>query len=289
MLHGVDRARHPALSFAPDTVTDLRDLTPLAAASVNQSLPLMNEDVSEEFLAKWIELARSALPDFREKVAEIAPVERTEVFGVKLTGLLPELIALSRMTELDAKFIIMSRDPRDIFASALKRYGDTDEAYVLAFMNAALSLDYEQADIPNSMSVSYEELVADPQTVLTQILDFVGLSPRLYDWEALANGLISNSSFAGIGPDDVIHGAGIQPSIGQHEALEAFYKSALAEFFRVGKRGSLRERAQIYDKFLPLVIQVAARYGYSMTGLKKAAEQRRGIILSLLIWLRFKD
>lgn len=283
MLHGGHRARHPNLSFAPDTVTDLRDVTPIAARETGQALPLMNVHVNADFLVRWTQIARAALPAFKAKVLAVAPAPTPTVYGGKLTGLLPELIALSAMEGLEVKTLILERDPRDIFASALKRYGDGGESAALAFMNAALTLDYQAAKIPNSMRVSYERLVTHPKETLSAVLAFIGLNSDVYDWSALENGLISNSSFSGIGPNDLVAGSGVQPSIGRHANLDAFHRAALAEFLSVGPRANLETRLRLYEHFLPEVISVAARYDYAMHGLKSAAKQRIGVMIRLIL------
>lgn len=283
MLHGGNRARHPELSFAPDTVTDLRDLTPIAAAQTGQALPLMNANPSKAFLDCWVDLARKALPGFKAKVLSVAPSPEPSVFGGKLTGLLPEIVALSKVQGLDVKTIILERDPRDIFASSFKRYGEGPESAALAFMNASLALDYRGAQMPNTLRVAYERLVTRPRETLTEVLEFIGLDSGRYDWAALDGGLISNSSFSGIGPDDLVAGSGLQPSIGRHASLDAFHIAALAEFFGTGRRGGLKTRMQLYDRFLPEVIGIGNRYGYAMDGLKAAAEKRIGIVVPLVL------
>jgi hypothetical protein len=286
MLHGGARARHPELSFAPDTVTDLRDLTPIAASETGQALPLMNAHVSTAFIDRWAELARTALPVFKSKVLSVAPAPGASVYGGKLTGLLPEILALAKLDGLDVKTVVLERDPRDIFASALKRYGEGPESAALAFMNASLSLDYRDAQMPNTMRVSYERLVTYPRETLNEVLRFIGLDSERYDWAALEGGLISNSSFSGIGPNDLVAGSGLKPSIGRHASLDAFHIAALAEFFETGRRGGLETRLQLYDRFLPEVISVGNRYGYAMDGLKAAAKRRVGIIVPLVFAAR---
>lgn len=288
MLHGGSKARHPEISFAPDTITDIRDITPIAAAQSQQDLPLMNKHVSPEFFERWTALATEVLPGFESKVLAIAPSERPQIYGGKLTGLLPELLALSRMPELDSRFLILERDPRDIFASAIKRYGETPEAPLLAFMNAALTLDYANIELPNSMRVSYGELVSRPAQTMGDILDFIGVDRATYDWPALDTDLISNSSFIGIGPDDLLTGAGIRPSIGQHRQLDPYFSGALAEFFAIGTRPPLRTRLKLHEEFLPEVLSVASRYGYAMDGLRASAAERRGFIVPLLGALKKK-
>lgn len=286
MLHGVERPRHPELSFAPDTVTDLREITPIAANDAGQVLPLMNPAPSRRFLDKWIQLAREALPAFKEKVFAIAPAPMASVYGGKLTGLLPEIVALNEIEGLDVRTLVLERDPRDIFTSALKRYGEGSESAALAFMNAALSLDYKESQLPKSMRVPYAQLVTKPRETLTEILHFVGLDPARYDWAALESGLISNSSFANIGPNDVVAGSGLRPSIGRYAELSAFHKSALAEIFELGARGDFKTRIEIYENFLPSVLNVAWRYGYAMHGLQATAEKRRGFMVGGALALR---
>lgn len=283
MLHGGATARHSELSFAPDTVTDLRDVTPEAARVSGQRLPLMNRHVSSQFLDAWSKLAAAALPGFKDKVLQAAPVTAPRVYGGKLTALLPELIALSAMPGVTARFLIMQRDPRDIFASGFKRYGGEGEAGALAFMNAALSLDYREAEVPNSMRVSYEALVEHPREQLSAVLQFIGLDAEKYDWSALDKGLISNSSFANIGPNDLVQGSGIKPSIGRHTATDEYHSAALAEIFEVGQRAGIATRIRIYEEFLPEVLRVGARYGYALDGLREAVKRRRGALIPLIL------
>ena len=243
----------------------------------------MNMQVSEAFLDRWVALAKQALPVFEERVLEVAPAERAEVYGGKLTGLLPELVALSRIPGLSTRFLILERDPRDIFASALKRYGETPEGPYLAFMNASLSLDYAAAHLPNAMRIHYARLVARPDETIGEILDFIGVERRAYDWPSIQSDLISNSSFIGIGPNDLLQGAGIRPSIGKHTALDPYHRAAFAEFFGLGPRPTLRTRIRLHEEFLPQTISLAQRYGYAMHGLTARAKQRRGMVIPMAL------
>lgn len=287
MLHGGAKHRHRNLSFLPDTHTELRDITAFAAGETGQSSPLMNPSLPAEFFELWQLKAREVLPSFEAKALSLAPSPAPGVYGVKLTCLLPELQALIKTTSIAPKYLVMHRDPRDIFASALKRYGDIEEGPYLAFMNAAFTVDYEAISSWESvLPVSYERLVAEPRETLSSILRFVGLDPAGYDWQSLRAGLMTNSSFQDIGPNDAVSGVGLRPSVGRYRSLEKFHLDALAEVFAFGRQPSMRTRVQLHEEFFPRVIEVADRYGYRMDGLRRILRQRSWIIMPVVRKIR---
>ena len=283
MLHGGATPRHPEISFAPDTFTELREVTTAVAATVGDAAPLMNPEPSESFTRAWVERASEIMPAFRRRVLEEVPAANPRVFGVKLTCLLPELVALQTMPEIATKVIVIYRDSRDVFASGLKRYGDVEEAPHFAFMNASFALDYATMKLQNSMSVFYEDLVADPSGTMQRVLVFIGVDPASYDWPALKSGLQNNSSYEGVGPNGAVSGVGIVPSIGRHREVSGFYLHALSEVFSVGERPPLLARLRIYEEFLPKVLSAGERYGYRMRGLRRVMEKRAGILVPAVL------
>lgn len=181
----------------------------------------------------------------------------------------------------------MTRDPRDVFASALKRYGDLEEAPYLAFMNAAFAIDYQSmGSHPDVLRVSYERLVADPRGQLSKVLKFAGLDPDAYNWSSLDGQLITNSSFQGIGPNDAVGGVGIRPSIGNYSALDKLYRDALAEVFRLEHAPPLKRRLSLHENFLAQVVEIGHRYGYRMAGMQSTLAKRDTFLLPLARWVR---
>ena len=284
MLHGGARYRHPNLSFLPDTHTELRDLS--AACAEGLATPLMSPDLPEEYFVGWHAAAPAVLSAFEQKALAEAPAPDPRVFGVKLTCLLPEIEALRSDGLYDPKFVVMTRDPRDIFASALKRYGDREEREYLAFMNASFALDYERLRGKDVLAVSYEDLVSDPRQTLSAVLAFAGLDPELYDWASLETGLMTNSSFLGIGPNDAIGGVGIKPSTGNHRSIEPLYRDALAEVFGLDGAPSLAKRIALHEEFFPRVIEIGERYGYRMAGLRATLRKKAGFLVPAALRIR---
>jgi hypothetical protein len=279
MLHGGATYRHPNLSFLPDTHTEIRDLS--IACADGLKTPLMNPGLPERYFETWRSMAPRVLSGFERKALLSAPAPDARVFGVKLTCLLPEIQAL-RSSVYRPKFVIMTRDPRDVFASALRRYGNIQEAPHLAFMNAAFAIDYQRmGSSPDVLTVSYERLVADPRDQLSKVLRFAGLDPDSYDWSSLDGQLMTNSSFQGIGPNDALTGVGIRPSIGNYSTLDKFYRNALAEVFRLERSPPLKTRLSLHEEFLAQVVEIGNRYGYRMAGLQSVLDERNGLLLSL--------
>jgi Sulfotransferase family len=292
LLHGGGlKHRHPKLAFAPDSLTTLREITSLSSKKCAQSKPLMNPDVSTEFMNEWRKNFRDTVDEFIEQILMVAPVGTPEVFGVKATCLLPELLALSSVEGVSAKFIIMHRDPRDIFLSSAKRYGDDERRHHLAFMNASFSIDYKTNHIPNSLHISYEDLVSNPTNVIQSVLDFIDLDSNEYDFSCIENDLINNSSFLDIGPDDVVKGSGIAPLrvVNHKELLGDFYSNAISELMGgvipnvKQSRPSLQTRINLYRDFLPQVYSSADQLDYGLQGLRTMANGSMGNTIRTII------
>ena len=302
MLHaGVEGGyRHPGLAFAPDRVTNLRTLTSRIATELGLKRALMNRNLPRAFFSAWIQQAQQKefWGQFRQNILANAPTPmEPAVIGVKNTSLLPELICLSRMKAIDAKFIIMFRDPRDCFASTLARYAkmyaqdpSVADGVHLSFMNVAFMLNYLALDRwlgalrHNVLFVSYERLVTEPEPTLRSVLSFIGVDSRSYDWDSIRQGrVIRNSSWRPIGVDDVEKDAGFVPSIGVHSVISQFHVGCIEElmspiFKRFGYRRSTSmaygDRQQAHGEFLEGVRAAAAVLGYALEGLDVAARGR---------------
>jgi hypothetical protein len=73
----------------------------------------------------------------------------------------------------DAKFILMTRDGRDVVASLYERTGDIHKA-ILRYKDDSL-LTIRQLDNHSAILVRYEDLIANPRIELIRIMNFIEL------------------------------------------------------------------------------------------------------------------
>jgi len=296
LLHAGSRGfRHPKLAVAPDSLTSLRQITESVRSA--GELALMDPEPSRKFIEDWSDRAEAAWPQFIADVKAAAPTpEEPEVLGVKTTGLLPELLALARRLGERARFVIMIRDPRDIVSSSFARYKKSnpdpsgfETGFTQALMNAAFLFNYEMCRGEKSfLFMRYEDLVADPEAALREILGHAGLDADEYDWQRLRAGdVISNSSFRDIGPDDTIERAGVDPSIGnfrrlseeQLETTEALFRDFCRRWgYKVGGWRLIATQVDVARTVAPAVAAEGSKYGYNLVGLNRSEEAQRSLL-----------
>jgi hypothetical protein len=78
-----------------------------------------------------------------------------------------------RKAVLNAKFILMTRNGRDVVASLYERTGDI-HASILRYKDDSL-LTIRQLDEQSVLLVRYEDLIANPYLELTNIMNFINL------------------------------------------------------------------------------------------------------------------
>jgi hypothetical protein len=101
-----------------------------------------------------------------------------------------------------SKFIIATRDGRDVVASLWKRHGDKRRAYKRYIKDSNASVD--ALSLPGTMLWRLEDLIEDPGRSLSEVCDFIGIpfTEQLLDyhktpanWQGAANsGSSSNHS-----------------------------------------------------------------------------------------------
>tara|TARA_B100001971_G_C18231294_1_gene564094 strand:+ start:287 stop:1009 length:723 start_codon:yes stop_codon:yes gene_type:complete len=76
----------------------------------------------------------------------------------------------------NSKFILVTRDGRDVIGSLYKRHQDIDAA-ITRYRDDSMQT-IRQLSCPDAIVLRYEDLIADPKKEITRILDFIG-----YKWE----------------------------------------------------------------------------------------------------------
>lgn len=94
--------------------------------------------------------------------------------------------------DLAPRIIFLTRHPRNIIGSMMKRAGMSAEEAVAVFRATATEADWVDRYLSDRYDVfrlAYEDFVSDPRGVLAKLLDFVGLpdSPALADAAAAAS------------------------------------------------------------------------------------------------------
>lgn len=78
-----------------------------------------------------------------------------------------------RNNYLNTKFILTTRDGRDVIASLFERYGDFNAALIRYKDDSIMTL--RQLSRPDTILVRYEEFVGNPNKVLDALCSFVGV------------------------------------------------------------------------------------------------------------------
>ncbi|MBX3575947.1 MAG: sulfotransferase [Rhizobiaceae bacterium] len=161
--------------------------------------------------------------DLEADILRLAPAGPPPlVFGMKRTSMNYEL-DLMRALYPDLRLIFTVRDPRDVFLSHSKRVqSDQDNGYSLLIISYIIAnfrmLERLAAENTPHLVVRYEDLVADTETAMRQVIDFIGLDAAGYDFaEVTSNDIPSNSSFNEKAGADFLAGQGINlGSVGRY-------------------------------------------------------------------------
>ncbi len=106
-----------------------------------------------------------------------------------------------------AHLIILVRDGRAVIESGMRSFDWHFEAMTRSWANAArtiLTFDQSRPDNDlNYMIIHYEKLVADTETELRKVFDFLELRTEIYDFEAALNAPVKGSSEARQGDKEV--------------------------------------------------------------------------------------
>ncbi len=109
----------------------------------------------------------------------------------------------------DARLVILVRDGRAVLESGIKTFRWNREAAMHRYARAARTiLEFDEARKNSSHSyliVRYEDLWQDLEEELRRILDFLGLDPTLYDFQAARRLPVRGSSTIRAQGDEQIH------------------------------------------------------------------------------------
>lgn len=110
----------------------------------------------------------------------------------------PSVQHLSRCFQLFplSKLIIITRDPRDVAASALKTWNRRIEESLHAWELATKTISYFEKQAPQDqyLLIRYEDMVFDKEIWVKKCLRFFGLSEVDFPWDALSNLPVFGSS-----------------------------------------------------------------------------------------------
>ncbi len=107
---------------------------------------------------------------------------------------------------LNAKFLLMTRNGRDVIASLYERTGDIYES-ILRYKDDSL-LTIRQLDNQSSLLVKYEDLITNPYFELNRIVEFIDLKfeeSMLNFHESTVNWFNLDSTEKGTGAEGVEH------------------------------------------------------------------------------------
>lgn len=132
----------------------------------------------------------------------------TEIGGQRLLTKTPGVQNLSHFFKLfpDAQLLVIVRDGRSVAESGARGFGWNLEAVLRYWSKAAQTiLDFQEVNPLGKrwLLIRYEDVVASPQTELLKILEFLGLEPALYDFEAACGLPVRGSSLYGKQADQV--------------------------------------------------------------------------------------
>lgn len=224
--------RHPKLSFANDNILLLRELSARLRKQVTPEILVADPSAvipfDQNVINEFNELPHGRDVNFfryrlLREISDVAPCDRLpKVVGIKTTQLLAEYHLMANFFE-KTKFIIMMRDPRDVYASCLARnrkmFSGEQLARDIALMNTLTQCNsykfYNKSDDGNVKIVRYEDLVLNLSETLADVLVFLGLDTEGYDWESLKTVSSANSSYQ---TQEVKTGSGIfATSIGKYQ------------------------------------------------------------------------
>lgn len=205
--------RHEDICFANDNVLLIRELSfhlrknldpSILVTDPNNKIPFNKEEVSI-----FCKIGKKSNPLFfkyllLKKIQEVSPSKTNPlVSGLKTTQLAGEYYLMKEFFD-DVKFIIMMRDPRDVYSSCLLRtkkfISNEDEAKNLALMNTLSQINsynfYKNNKTNTDIKIiKYEELVVRTKEKIREILSFIDVNQDKYDWESLNSVSSSNSSY----------------------------------------------------------------------------------------------
>jgi Sulfotransferase family len=244
-------SRHPRLSFANDNILRLRELRehlelskkvrledldtsaasvpgPISPADLEQALRL--EGIVSENKTPAALLKETLVGE----ILQVAPLKETpQVIGLKNTLFVEEHVLVD-LAFKDVFTVVMFRDPRDVLASNFirqkKKPGIKEKkAFANALVMTALIMNVlafcEMLGSKRKiLSLTYEELITDTRPWIEKILKETKLDADSYDWSIFEGGkIMSNTSYAGGGPDAVVANSGISKlSVGKYtEVLSA--------------------------------------------------------------------
>ena len=208
------RAHDPAARAVSPTITP--KLTPAAVAEWRAALGGVDPAALAQLDDRAArEIVASTMIEEIRRYSSAAPAL---VAGQKQTQVTTEIDVLAEVFA-DARSVVMIRDPRDVIASHLMRL--RTHGYSVAFIESMVAVIlnfYEfvanRQDDRRIKVVRYEDLTADVERTLRDVLAFAGLDPDRYDWSGL-EGLRSNSSFGTGAGMAMVDGVGLAPSVGR--------------------------------------------------------------------------
>ncbi len=83
------------------------------------------------------------------------------------------------LTNPDCYFVFLERNPEDVLASFQRKFQISGDSAAALYESRAADLDAQWALAGNRIRVSYEQLVAEPEAVLGEISQFLGLKNPL--------------------------------------------------------------------------------------------------------------
>ncbi|MFC4237030.1 sulfotransferase [Thalassospira xianhensis] len=225
--------RHEDICFANDNVLLIRELSNYLRKNISPSILITDPNNRIPFDKKGVSsfcgLSKKSNHLFfkyllLKKIQENSPSKVNPIIsGIKTTQLLGEYYLIKEFFD-DVKFIIMMRDPRDVYSSCFLRTmritSNKDEAKILSLMNTLTQVNSynfykkNQADT-NIKIVRYEDLVMNTEEKIQEILSFIGVDADKYDWESLNSVSSSNSSYQ---DREITIGSGVsKESIGKYK------------------------------------------------------------------------
>ncbi|MFS1863825.1 hypothetical protein A165_13070 [Vibrio tasmaniensis ZS-17] len=243
---------------------------------------LLRKYIKSDFEGVELGLAKSSII---EEIDKYSPVKGKKLVGIKQTD-----ITLGEVNVLGSIFnhpqvIVLLRDPRDIFCSHVERTIDRI-TLVDAFGLLLRNLNYYFGE-SNSLikRVKYESLVAEPKTVISEVLCFLDLDVERYDFSSIDNGRIaSNSSFNNSKGKFLLKNKGIsQDNIGRYKShLSKEFDKLISTLFYdfLSKEGFdtvyCENTYELWKFWLEIAVKVRLDdENYSI--LKKIASERIGI------------
>lgn len=298
MLHSqAGEQRHPDIAFDNDrsTSTTVRNLAVAHRLALHGGEGLEDPKIRLTLTNSAIASTLGKPPGFPPKAAPaefaaqlIGEIIRNcglssvpPVVGFKCTHLMSEIDLIGQLFE--HRTIVMVRDPRDILASNIQRIART---YPLptAFMilNALLGFqELLQSNDERRFIVRYEDLIHSPVSIMTKVLQFIGIDPSLFDWSVLNGGTLASNSSYNIGKGiDLVPGTGVDKgSVGRYRTqLSHFHQYVIELLMSLYMRqfGYGREvqpdaalDAQIQQSLAPDVLKALAANGISAGPLKR--------------------